>query len=74
MPVRSMISRATGIARSLLTYYGPVWRRRRFKAFYGQFLQVGDLAFDIGAHVGNDTGSDTAKDADPLSPMGAEVE
>lgn len=53
MPVRSMISRATGIARSLLTYYGPVWRRRRFKAFYGQFLQVGDLAFDIGAHVGN---------------------
>jgi len=48
-----MISRAIGIARSLITYYGPVWRRRRFKAFYGQFLQPGDLAFDIGAHVGN---------------------
>jgi len=53
MPPGSMISRAAGIARSLVTYYGPVWRRRRFKAFYGQFLGVGDLAFDIGAHVGN---------------------
>jgi FkbM family methyltransferase len=51
--MRSMISRATGIARSLITYYGPVWRRRRFKAFYAQFVQPGDLTFDIGAHVGN---------------------
>jgi FkbM family methyltransferase len=48
-----MITRAAGITRSLITYYGPVWRRRRFKTFYGQFLQAGDLAFDIGAHVGN---------------------
>ena len=48
-----MISRAAGITRSLVTYYGPVWRRRRFEAFYRQFLQAGDLAFDIGAHVGN---------------------
>lgn len=47
------ISRAAGIARSLITYYGPVWRRRRFEAFYRQFLHPGDLAFDIGAHVGN---------------------
>jgi FkbM family methyltransferase len=50
---RHAISRAAGIARSLLTYYGPVWRRRRMEAFYRQFLQAGDLAFDIGAHVGN---------------------
>jgi FkbM family methyltransferase len=48
-----MISRAAGITRSLVTYYGPVWRRRRFKTFYEQFLGAGDLAFDIGAHVGN---------------------
>jgi FkbM family methyltransferase len=34
-------------------YYGPVWRRRRLTAFYGQFLRPGDLAFDIGSHVGN---------------------
>ena len=46
-------SRAAGITRSLLTYYGPIWRRRRMEAFYRQFLKVGDLAFDIGAHVGN---------------------
>jgi hypothetical protein len=48
-----MIRRAAGMARSLITYYGPVWRRRRFEAFYRQFLHAGDLAFDIGAHVGN---------------------
>ena len=54
MPERHlMIGRAAGIARSLVTYYGPVWRRRRFEAFYRQFLQEGDLSFDIGAHVGN---------------------
>jgi FkbM family methyltransferase len=34
-------------------YYGPVWRRRRMEAFYRQFLSPGDLAFDIGSHVGN---------------------
>jgi FkbM family methyltransferase len=53
MPSPHLISRASGIARSLITYYGPVWRRRRMAAFYRQFLQPGDLAFDIGAHVGN---------------------
>jgi FkbM family methyltransferase len=47
------LSRAAGITRSLVTYYGPIWRRRRMEAFYRQFLQAGDLAFDIGAHVGN---------------------
>jgi FkbM family methyltransferase len=50
---RHMISRAAGITRSLVTYYGPIWRRGRMEAFYRQFLQPGDLAFDIGAHVGN---------------------
>jgi FkbM family methyltransferase len=48
-----LISRGAGITRSLITYYGPIWRRRRMKAFYRQFLNAGDLAFDIGAHVGN---------------------
>ena len=47
------ISRAAGIVRSLVMYYGPVWRRRRMEAFYRQFLSPGDLAFDIGSHVGN---------------------
>ena len=45
--------RALGIARSLVISYGPVWRRRRMAAFYGQFLAPGDLAFDVGAHAGN---------------------
>jgi FkbM family methyltransferase len=53
MPSRHVISRGAGIARSLVTYYGPFWRRRRLEAFYRQFLHAGDLAFDIGAHVGN---------------------
>jgi FkbM family methyltransferase len=34
-------------------YYGPVWRRRRMEYFYRQFLKPGELAFDIGSHVGN---------------------
>ncbi|MCB9431162.1 MAG: FkbM family methyltransferase [Ardenticatenaceae bacterium] len=42
-----------GIARSLLMYYGTPWRTRRLLRFYGQFIQPGDLCFDIGAHVGN---------------------
>lgn len=53
MPRRHVIRRGAGMARSLITYYGPVWRRRRFEGFYRQFLHAGDLAFDIGAHVGN---------------------
>ena len=53
MPQRHLLSRAAGIGRSFITYYGPVWRRRRMEAFYRQFLQAGDLAFDIGSHVGN---------------------
>ena len=50
---QSATGRAFGMVRSLATYYGPVWRRRRIAAFYGQFLRRGDLAYDIGAHVGN---------------------
>ena len=53
MPSGHVIRRAGGISRSLITYYGPVWRRGRMEALYRRFLQAGDLAFDIGAHVGN---------------------
>ena len=53
MPSGHVIRRAGGISRSLVTYYGPVWRRGRMEALYRRFLQAGDLAFDIGAHVGN---------------------
>lgn len=42
-----------GLLRSLLIYYGPVWRRRRYRRFYRTFFDPGDLCFDIGSHVGN---------------------
>ncbi|HRQ39382.1 MAG TPA: FkbM family methyltransferase [Chloroflexota bacterium] len=42
-----------GIARSLLMYYGVPGRYGRMRQFYAQFIQPGDLCFDIGAHVGN---------------------
>ena len=52
----SVVGRALGLGRSLAVYYGPFWRRRRLIRFYGQFLRPGDLAFDLGAHVGNRVG------------------
>ncbi|HEU4545693.1 MAG TPA: FkbM family methyltransferase, partial [Microlunatus sp.] len=54
--VSSAAGRARGLGRSLAVYYGPFWRRRRLARFYGQFLSPGDLAFDLGAHVGNRVG------------------
>lgn len=42
-----------GLARSLLIYYGNPHKLRRMQRFYAQFIQPGDLCFDIGAHVGN---------------------
>ena len=46
-------ARALGLARSLLIYHGRPWRRRALRRLYGQFLGPGDLAFDVGAHVGD---------------------
>lgn len=45
----------SGIARSLAIYH---WNRRRHRAMdklYRRFLRPGDLAFDVGAHVGDRT-------------------
>ncbi|HEY8479026.1 MAG TPA: FkbM family methyltransferase [Spirillospora sp.] len=47
-----MLLRAYGIARSLVMYYGVPGKHRRASRLYGEFLRPGDLAFDIGAHVG----------------------
>ena len=47
--------RAYGLARSLVIYYGQPWRLPKLKRLYRPFLQPGELAFDIGAHVGNRT-------------------
>lgn len=51
--VRAVLARWWGIARSLVIYYGQPGRQRRLRRFYTQFLGPGDLAFDVGAHVGN---------------------
>lgn len=47
-----MLRRAYGIARSLVMYYPP-GKLHRMRRMYETFLRPGDLAFDIGAHVGN---------------------
>ncbi len=46
---------AAGLARSLWMYYGKPWRQARLARFYAGLLPEGELAFDIGAHVGNRT-------------------
>lgn len=47
-----MLLRAYGIARSLVMYYGVPGKHRRAMRLYGTFIGDGDVAFDIGAHVG----------------------
>jgi FkbM family methyltransferase len=42
-----------GVARSLRIYYGNSARRAAMERLYGRFVAPGDLAFDIGAHVGD---------------------
>lgn len=44
---------ARGVVRSLRTYYGRRAPRAAMDALYRQFVQPGDLVFDIGAHVGD---------------------
>jgi FkbM family methyltransferase len=44
---------ARGIARSLRIYYGHRTRTAAMDNLYGQFVQRGDLVFDVGAHVGD---------------------
>jgi len=43
--------------RSLDVYYGDAARDAAMDAMYVRFVKPGDLAFDIGAHVGDRTGS-----------------
>lgn len=44
-----------GLARSLLIYRARPWKTRALTRLYRRILRPGDLAFDIGAHVGNRT-------------------
>jgi FkbM family methyltransferase len=45
------------LTRSLDVYYGDRARDAAMDRLYARFLKLGDLAFDIGAHVGDRTGS-----------------
>ena len=47
--------RFVGLARSVAIYHLIPRRQRRLRALYSQWLEAGDLVFDIGAHVGNRT-------------------
>jgi FkbM family methyltransferase len=47
-----MFVRSWGIVRSLVIYYGVPGKHRRELRLYREFLEPGDVAFDIGAHVG----------------------
>jgi FkbM family methyltransferase len=44
---------AAALRRSLRVYHGDAERNRAMDALYARFLRPGDLAFDIGAHVGD---------------------
>jgi FkbM family methyltransferase len=46
------LSRWFGLVRSLVVYLNPV-RQRSWRRFYSELLNSGDLAFDVGAHVGS---------------------
>ena len=46
---------AAGFGRSLLIYYGQPWRIAAMRRHYAALIAPGDLVFDIGAHVGNQT-------------------
>src|SRR5215204_5540842 len=45
--------RSAAVSRSLRVYHGNADRNARMDALYARFLKPGDLAFDIGAHVGD---------------------
>jgi FkbM family methyltransferase len=47
------IRTARGVMRSLGVYYGHRKRTAAMDRLYSQFIKPGDLAFDIGAHVGD---------------------
>lgn len=49
------LHRWLAIARSILVYHAIPGRQRRLRQLYSPFVRAGDIAFDIGAHVGNRT-------------------
>jgi FkbM family methyltransferase len=52
-----MAANAAAIGRSLRLYHAPPGRAAALDAFHRRFLGPGELAFDLGAHVGDRTAS-----------------
>ena len=52
-PQMSRFDRVLGLGRSLAIYHAIPLRQRRMRRLYAEFVQPGDLVFDIGAHAGN---------------------
>lgn len=46
-----------GLSHSLAVYYGDTRRETAMDALYARFVRPGDLAFDIGSHVGDRIGA-----------------
>lgn len=47
------IAEEVALARSIVTYHGDDLKSARMDLLYGRFVKAGDLAFDIGSHVGD---------------------
>jgi len=53
LPFEDRIAEEVALARSIVVYHGDLAKASRMDALYGRFLKRGDLAFDIGSHVGD---------------------
>jgi FkbM family methyltransferase len=51
--LRDTLQTWLGVVRSLRIYYGDKERQGHMDALHARFLKKGDLAFDIGSHVGD---------------------
>lgn len=52
-PLDARIAEAVAVARSVVTYHGDPAKTAAMDALYARFVKPGDLAFDIGSHVGD---------------------
>jgi len=53
MELDQRIAEAVAVARSVVTYHGDPVKNAAMDALYARFVKPGDLAFDIGSHVGD---------------------
>jgi len=53
MELDQRIAEAVAVARSVVTYHGDPAKNAAMDTLYARFVKPGDLAFDIGSHVGD---------------------